>query len=94
MPEIGYIYQPNTVTGNKPINIGHNYSIVCALPEKNGSDAASWSIPLSGERVPIDSSGVRVASKQIKTLMSDKSLSWYGELTVLVADSTYYPESR
>jgi hypothetical protein len=93
MPEVGYIYQPNTVAGNKPINIGHNYSIVCALPEKNGSDSSSWSIPLSGERVPIESSGVRVASKQIKTLMSDESLPWYGELTVVVADSTYSQRS-
>ncbi len=30
------IYQPNTVKGNKPINIGHSYSVLTALPEREG----------------------------------------------------------
>ena len=29
-----YIYQPNTIKGNKPINVGHPYSILSLLPEK------------------------------------------------------------
>ncbi|NJM69825.1 MAG: transposase [Scytonema sp. RU_4_4] len=60
--ERGYIYQPNTIKGNKPINIGHSYSIVSLLPEKDSKQTATWSIPLSGERVPISSNGVNVGS--------------------------------
>ncbi len=32
LPERGYIYQPNTIKGNKPINVGHCYSILSILP--------------------------------------------------------------
>ena len=31
------IYQPNTVQGNKPINIGHSYSVLTALPPREST---------------------------------------------------------
>lgn len=34
LEEKTFIDQPNTVKGNKPINIGHCYSVLTALPEK------------------------------------------------------------
>lgn len=93
MPERGYIYQPNTVKGNKPINIGHSYSIVSILPEKDASSTAAWSIPLSGERVTPDKSGTSLGSEQIKALLEDQSLPWFDQLCVLAADSTYSKRS-
>jgi len=57
LPERGYIYQPNTIKGNKPINVGHCYSILSILPEKETDSHAAWAIPLSGERVPLNQSG-------------------------------------
>ena len=93
MPERGYIYQPNTIKGNKPINIGHSYSIVSILPEKDDSYKAAWSIPLSGERVTPDTSGTITGSKQIKALLEDKSLPWFEQLCLLAADSTYSQRS-
>ena len=30
----GYVYAPNIVAGNKPVTIGHQYSIAAYLPEK------------------------------------------------------------
>ena len=30
----GFVYQPNTLKGNKPIAIGHQYSFVALLPER------------------------------------------------------------
>ncbi|MFH7031099.1 MAG: hypothetical protein ACHBN1_38615 [Heteroscytonema crispum UTEX LB 1556] len=45
LPEPGYIYQPNTILGNKPINIGHRYSILSILPEKEINSHAAWAIP-------------------------------------------------
>ncbi|TBR56928.1 hypothetical protein B4U84_26145 [Westiellopsis prolifica IICB1] len=50
LAERGYIYQPNTIKGNKPINIGHSYSLLSILPEKEASGHAAWAVPLSGER--------------------------------------------
>jgi hypothetical protein len=93
LPERGYIYQPNTVKGNKPINIGNFYSIVSILPEKSHPNDAPWSIPLSGERVSVHHRGVDVASRQLEALMSDESLPWYNEFCVLVADTVYSQRS-
>ena len=93
MPERGYIYQPNTIKGNKPINIGNSYSIVSILPEKDTSENAAWSIPLSGERVTPDKSGTSKGSEQIKAILEDKSLPWFDQLCVLAADSTYSKRS-
>ncbi len=89
----GYIYQPNTIIGNKPINIGHSYSILSILPEKETGNAAPWSIPISGERVSLDKSGVDVGNEQISSVMCDSSLKWYEQLCMLVADSAYSQRS-
>lgn len=83
----GYIYQPNTVKGNKPINIGHSYSLLSILPEKETCDNAAWAIPLSGERVSLNTNGVDIASEQIQVAMSDPSLPWHKKFSVLVADT-------
>ena len=93
LPERGYIYQPNTIKGNKPINIGHCYSILSILPEKETDSHAAWAIPLSGERVSLDQSGVDVASQQIQSVMSDSSLPWSEKLCVLVGDTAYSERS-
>jgi DDE superfamily endonuclease len=93
LAERGYIYQPNTITGNKPINIGHYYSILSVLPEKETDNATAWSIPISGERVSLSKSGVEVASEQISDVMCDSSLHWHQQLSVLVADTAYSQRS-
>ncbi|MEM1395408.1 MAG: transposase [Cyanobacteria bacterium P01_H01_bin.150] len=87
--ERGYIYQPNTVKGNKPINIGHSYSLLSILPEKETDNNAAWAIPLSGKRVSLDTNGVDIASEQIQVAMSDSSLPWHKKFSVLVADTAF-----
>ena len=57
-----FIYQPNPIRGNKPINIGHPYSILSVLPEKVDSHCAPWVIPLSGVRVDSSQKGQEVGS--------------------------------
>jgi len=89
----GYIYQPNTIKGNKPINIGHSYSILSILPEKETAFSAPWSIPISGERVSLDKSGVDVGNEQISEVMCDSSQPLHEKLCVLVADSAYSQRS-
>jgi len=91
--ERGYIYQPNTIIGNKPIYNGHSYSLLSILPEKETDGNATWAIPLSGERVSLNQSGVDVASEQIQSIMWDSSLPWHEKLCVLVADSVYSQRS-
>ncbi len=93
LPERGYIYQPNTIKGNKPINVGHRYSILSILPEKEIDSRAAWAIPLSGERVSLDKTGTDVASEQIQSVMCDSSLPWHKKLCVLVGDTEYSQRS-
>ncbi|MBG1260876.1 NF041680 family putative transposase [Nostoc commune] len=93
LAERGYIYQPNTIKGNKPINIGHCYSILSILPEKETDSHVAWAIPFSGERVSLDQSGVDVASEQIQSVMSDTSLTLHEKLCVLVGDTAYSERS-
>ncbi|WP_423782406.1 transposase [Fischerella thermalis] len=59
------------------------------LPEKETAFAAPWSIPISGERVSIDKTGVDVGNEQISSVICDSSLPWQEKLCVLVADSAY-----
>ena len=45
-----YVYQPNTLKGNKPVNVGHQSSVLAYLPEK-GEDTPPWLVPLNVRRV-------------------------------------------
>ncbi len=42
-----FIHYPNPIKGNKPISIGHSYSVVCALPERIETGNVPWAVPLS-----------------------------------------------
>lgn len=46
-----YVYAPNTVCGNKPVTIGHKYSIAAYLPEKPTANLPPWLIPLACSRI-------------------------------------------
>jgi hypothetical protein len=50
-------------------------------------------VPLSGERVSLDKSGVDVASEQMESVMCDSSLPWHEKLCMLVADTAYSQRS-
>ncbi len=69
-----YIYQPNPIKGNKPINIGHAYSVVAALPERGETGNAPWTIPLSAQRVPSGEKDISVARFQLKTILNNSSV--------------------
>jgi hypothetical protein len=45
-----YVYQPNTLPGNKPVNIGHQSSVLAWLPEKQKGQPG-WVVPLIVRRV-------------------------------------------
>ncbi|MGB5631291.1 MAG: transposase [Waterburya sp.] len=83
------IYQPNTVKGNKPINIGHSYSILTSLPEREETGDVPWAIPLTVERVKSDQTGKQVGSQQLKQILTNENLPWSNHLSVVVVDSDY-----
>ncbi|NEP54106.1 MAG: transposase, partial [Moorea sp. SIO3C2] len=82
------VNRPTAVKGQKPVTIGHSYSMVAALPERDEMDAR-WTIPLDIERVPTDSSAIKVAVRQVDAIMGNNALDWHGQLNVLVLDSAY-----
>ena len=65
-----YVYEPNSVKGKKPINIGHSYSVVSFLPEKDDDCDAPWAIPLSGQRVSSEQKDVYVGNQQINKILN------------------------
>ena len=88
----GVVYYPNPAPGNKPIGVGHSYSVLALLPEREIGDAP-WIVPLSCERVPTDKTAREVAVGQVAGLLSNEQLPFAGELTVEVVDS-YYSRAR
>ncbi len=93
LSERSYVYQSNTVAGNKHVSVGHSFSFVSLLPEKDVHSSSPWSIPLSAERIPTNKKGISIGIDQINALMTDESLPWYGKLSVLTADSVYSQRS-
>jgi hypothetical protein len=89
LEERGFVYQPNVIWGNKPITIGHQYSTVALLPEKEGAHPAPWVVPLSCRRVKLAESKTLVGAEQIGALLENAQLPFHDQLTVEVGDSDY-----
>ena len=88
LAEKTFIHYPNPIKGNKPISIGHTYSVVSALPDRCETGHVPWAIPLSGERIPASDKFANIGNKQLKKIF--KSSEFAGDyLSVLVADSLY-----
>lgn len=84
-----FVYQPNTIRGNKPIAIGHQYSTFALLPEKVGPQAPPWIVPLSTRRVDSAKTGTKVGAQQVEDLLSDETLPFAESLCVQVEDAAY-----
>jgi hypothetical protein len=83
-----YVYQPNTLKGNKPVNIGHQSSVLAYLPEK-GEQSPPWIVPLNVRRVSSEETKNEAGAEQVKAVLFAEELSFSGELKVLVGDSDY-----
>lgn len=84
-----FVHQPNTVKGNKPIAIGHEYSHLVFLPEKINADDPPWAVPMIVRRVHSEQKATSVGAEQIDALMKDETLPFHDELCLHVADSVY-----
>jgi hypothetical protein len=82
------VYQPNPIKGNKPINIGHKYSVLSSLIKDRATNS-NWSIPLDGKRITSFDTDIEVGIEQIKTFFDNCQSDIPEQLSVLVADTTY-----
>ncbi len=89
LPDRGFVYQPNTIKGNKTIAIGHQYSFVACLPERDKSKMGPWVIPLAMARVTSQENKELVGAKQVSTILKDEKLPFGKALCVEVVDSAY-----
>jgi hypothetical protein len=85
----GYVYYPNAVAGNKPVTIGHQYSTVVLLPEKEPGLTGSWVVAMSTQRVATSADKELVGADQLRTLLANEKLPWLDELVVEVGDTSY-----
>lgn len=83
------VYKPTVIQGQKPITLGHNYSLMSAIPEAEVAEGRSWLVPVSVERVTSFESKTGVGQHQVERLLNDKTLPWYQDRCVLVVDSDY-----
>lgn len=85
----GIHYHPNPAPGNKPVAVGHSYSVLAGLPEKEDRTSPPWVIPFLIRRVSTDEKATDVGAAQVKDLLKDEVLSFGSKLSALVADSSY-----
>jgi hypothetical protein len=62
------VYAPNKVSGQIPVTIGHQYSLLAFLPERE-TMSSTWIIPLSMQRVKSEEKGPEVGLEQLKKIL-------------------------
>jgi len=78
-----FVHRATTV--GSPVAIGLQASVLVAIPEKLDNEA-TWTLPLSIERIPSTETPCKTAEKQLKELAN---LSSKGTLSVITVDSGY-----
>jgi hypothetical protein len=85
VPERSYIHSNEPTPGQKPIKIGHDYSLLALLPEKTQAGEAPWIYPLSMRRVSTTEKGTDIGLEQLLSVTEELS----DHLCVSVADAAY-----
>lgn len=83
-----YVYQPNSLSSNKPVTIGHQVSVLAYLPEKEAT-SPPWLIPLIISRVRSSQTKNELGVEQVTGLLADDTLPFAEALHVLVGDCDY-----
>ena len=84
----GFVHASNPIADNKPVTIGHQYSVTTCLSER-GSGEPPWVVPLVSRRVTTQETESEVGAEQLVRLVEDEDLPWYGNLVVHVGDTRY-----
>jgi len=84
----GIVYHPTTTPGNKPTGVGHAYSLLAYLPEKNS--ASSWLLPLDTQRVTTSEKGHEVGIDQFLAWISENASVIENKTCAITGDSSYF----
>jgi len=85
MADRQYIYSPTKMVNSRSIGIGHPYSVLAWVPERN----SSWAPAVSIRRVPSEQSDVEVGVDQVKLLCRERIEEMKQDLHLIVADAKY-----
>lgn len=83
-----FVHHPNVINDGKPVTIGHQYSILALLPEKELGDPP-WLTPLLVNRVTSTQTKREAGLDQINRILDDLELPFHKDLCVSVVDSDY-----
>ena len=90
LTEKGIVHAPNPAPGNKPICVGHQYSVLAMSPSEDEVTKKHWLIPLSVERIKQNEKGNERGMQQIIEHIAALGLD--DELSISVGDSLYGSE--
>ena len=83
-----YVHEAEGVPGQRPVTIGHEYSLATALPPR-AKGAPPWVVPLSMRRVTWHHTAPQLAAEQVLATANDPDLPWHDQLSLWAADSNY-----
>jgi hypothetical protein len=81
------VHSANPAPGNKPICVGHQYSVLSYLPAYADRQDTAWLVPLDSRPVSSNEKGHEVGMIQVQDFIKNASLN--DHLVVSVADSAY-----
>jgi hypothetical protein len=90
LTEKSIVHAPNPAPGNKPICVGHQYSVLAMSPHESEATKKHWLIPLSVERIKQNEKGNERGMQQIIDRIAALGLD--DELSISVGDSLYGSE--
>ncbi|MFN0065419.1 MAG: transposase [Chlamydiales bacterium] len=90
MQQRGIVHSPNPAPGNKPICVGHQYSLLAMSPKGERSKNGRWLIPMSMKRVALNEKGNETGVHQVVEMI--KELGIEDELCINTGDSLYGSE--
>jgi hypothetical protein len=85
------VHSPNYTPGQKPIVLGHQYSVTTWLPKKEDDKKKHWVVPIGTDRVPSDEKPNEFGMSQLTGIIENLELTY--ELVVSVSDSAYGSEN-
>jgi hypothetical protein len=81
------VHTPNPTPGNKPIGVGHQYSVLAYLPPGDSKERKTWIAPVDVRRVLSTEKSHELGVKQAVEFVKNQSLE--DELSLLIDDSAY-----
>lgn len=81
------IHTPNPTPGNKPIGVGHQYSVLAYIPPGDSAERQTWIVPVDARRVLSTEKSHELGVKQAVNFIKSQNLE--DELCLLIDDSAY-----